>query len=294
MRRRPPSPGAAQAGLSLVELMVSLALGLLVVLAASALLLQARAAYLDIDDAARVRETGRLALAHLADALRQAGHLPREAAPTADWPSGAVLLGDDDSSDPGALDAAAGSLRASAARGLHGSDILMVGYFGAPSSSGAAIANCSGGAVDDAPLQSDTRSWSIYYIAPGIGDEPELRCRYRGKSGAWATGAIARGVEAMQLRHGLDSDLDGHADRWLDASAIGAADWPRVRLARIALLVRGEQRRPAPAGIAPRSYRLFDEPAGDRAWTYTEQGGEQRLRAVFRTTVFLRNAGGPP
>lgn len=67
---RAPSSPRRQAGLTLVELMVALAVGLLVVLAAGVLLQQARESYEDIDDASRVNETGRLVLDHLQQTLR--------------------------------------------------------------------------------------------------------------------------------------------------------------------------------------------------------------------------------
>lgn len=289
----PAHPISPQRGITLVELMVALAVGLLVVLAATAMLHNARTAYQDIDDAGRVQETGRMALAHLADALRQANHLPWEtvaglARPPALAPG---LRGLDDSRQAGALDPAQGRFNADAGNGLNRSDMLMLGFFGAPRGSGAHVGNCSGAAAATGPLEESARGWVIYYIATGIGGEPELRCRYPGKNGGWTSDAVARGVEAMQLRYAIGSELDGRPERWLDASDIDQAMWSRVVLVRVALLVRGNQRRPAGSGGQPRTYELFPC-AGrcDPGWRFTEHGGEQRLRAVFQTTVLLRNA----
>ncbi|MBP0597609.1 PilW family protein [Herbaspirillum sp. LeCh32-8] len=287
---RAPRLYTRQAGLTLVELMISLALGLLVVLAATALLQNARAAYQDIDDAARVQETGRMALSHLAEALRQAGHLPWET--LSSQQASALkpgLLGADDSLDAHAFDPAQDKTGPRRGHGYNQSDLLMIGLLGAPPQAGGMVRNCSGAAVTDTRPQDAARSWVIYSIALGVGNEPELRCRYRGKKGGWTSDAVARGVEAMQLRYALDSDGDGQPDRWLDASAISGDDWRRVRLVRIALLVRGTLRRPAPAGATPRTYQLFGGADNDSAWRYTEKRGEQRLRMVFQTTVFLRN-----
>lgn len=289
---RPPFVLHRHAGLTLVELMVSLALGLMVVLAATSLLQQARAAYQDMDDAARVQETGRMALAHLAEALRLAGHAPREAMPQAAGAGRIDIAGLDDSRDAAAFDPEQPGTPPRSGNGYNKSDMLALGYLGAPAASSGAVAHC-GGAVPAARPQDETRSWAIYYVAPGIGNEPELRCRYRSQGNAWTSNAIARGVEAMQLRYGIDTDLDGHADRWLDASQISGGTWQHVRLVRIALLVRGDQRRPA-AGTPPHTYRLFASGAASDAWSYTEKDGERRRREVFRATVFLRNAGDAP
>ncbi|AYR25840.1 PilW family protein [Herbaspirillum rubrisubalbicans] len=280
-----------QAGLTLVELMIALAVGLLVVLVAGSLLQQARSAYQDIDDAGRVQETGRLALDHLQQALRQAAHLPWETLDGKTAPTlAAGLRGLDNSGQAELLDPATGLFGNSTGDGVNHSDVLMLGLFGTPRGSLAQVGNCSGAEVAAGPLEESARSWVIYYIAPGTGDEAELRCRYQGKNGVWTSDAIARGVEAMQLRYAIDSDGDGAPDRWLDATAMPAAAWRQVVLVRIALLVRGSQRRPGANEIAPRSYDLFlPGRRSDAAWRVTETEGEQRRRAVFQGTVMLRN-----
>lgn len=287
-----------QRGLTLVEMMTALAVGLLVILAATALLQNARAAYQDIDDANRVQETGRMALAHLADAVRQANHLPWETALAMEKSPALApgLRGIDDSRHANELDPAQGKVTVTATgKGYNQSDILMLGFFGAPAHAAGSIANCSGAAVANGPLTETGRSWVIYYIAESTstGNEPELRCRYQGKSGAWTSDALARGVEAMQLRYAVSND-DGSPGRWLDASAIDASMWQRVLLVRIALLVRGNQRRPAASGMPARSYDLFLADPGNAAYRFVEKEGDQRLRTVFQTTVFLRNAASIP
>ncbi len=289
---RAPSPQRKQAGLTLVELMVALAAGLLVVLAAGTLLQQARESYEDIDDASRIHETGRLVLDHLQQALRQAGHLPWEdlhQPPTL----AASLHGLDDSRQGELLDPAAGVFGSSSDGlhdGLHHSDLLMLGLFAVPAGSRAQVGNCSGAPAPAAPIEDAARHWMIYYIAPGSSGEPELRCRYQGRNGVWTSDAIARGVEAMQLRYAIDSDSDGAPDQWRDASSLRAAQWSQVVLVQIALLVRGEQQRPRTTGVTPRRYQLLTAsnpiPPG---WTVTAAPGEDRRRVVFRTTVFLRN-----
>ncbi|MBV8621962.1 MAG: PilW family protein [Herbaspirillum sp.] len=296
MRHQTPYP---QDGLTLIELMIAMTVGLLVLLVAGTLLHQARSAYQDLDDASRVQETGRMALDHLQQALRQASHLPWEnidgesdpeqTLPTLTTPA-AGLRGLDDSRQVDALDPSAGLFGAPAGDGVNHSDVLMIGFFGAPAGSRARVANCSGAEAASGPLDDASRQWVIYYIAPGTGGEAELRCRYQGKNGVWTSDAIARGVEAMQLRYAIDSDGDAAPDRWLDASAMAASQWSRVVLVRIALLVRGSQRRPGAEGAAARSYDLYP-PGGhaDAAWRVTEKQGEQRRRAVFQTTVMLRN-----
>ncbi len=285
-----------QRGLTLIELMIAMTVGLLLLLVAGTLLHQARSAYQDLDDASRVQETGRMALDHLQQALRQASHLPWENIDHRRDPEStpatlaAGLRGLDDSRQADALDPAAGLFGTPAGDGVNHSDVLMIGFFAAPAGSHTRVGNCSGAEAASGPLDDASRQWMIYYIAPGTGGEAELRCRYQGRNGVWTSDAIARGVEAMQLRYAIDSDGDAAPDRWLDASAMAPGQWSKVVLVRIALLVRGSQRRPGAEGAAARSYDLY--PPGsqaDRAWRVTETDGEQRRRAVFQATVMLRN-----
>src|SRR5438034_11325590 len=65
---------ARQTGLTIVELMVSMTLGLLVVMAATALLLSTKSGYITQDEAARLQDTGRYALENIARAVRQAAY----------------------------------------------------------------------------------------------------------------------------------------------------------------------------------------------------------------------------
>ena len=65
-----------QSGLTLVELMISITLGLLVVLAATALLVSSKAAYTGQDDSAKVRDTANYTLELINRAARQAAYYP--------------------------------------------------------------------------------------------------------------------------------------------------------------------------------------------------------------------------
>ena len=66
-------PRAAR-GLALSELLAALAIGLVLILSATALLMLARNTYLLIDDRARIEESGRFAVGVVSHAVRQAGY----------------------------------------------------------------------------------------------------------------------------------------------------------------------------------------------------------------------------
>ena len=309
-------------GLTLAELMVSLALGLLVVLVGAALLVSANGSYLNQSEAARLDDSGRYALATIGRAIRQTAFV--------NWEGAEAPLGarPEDSAGIGGLDnrslgrAGAGiDLPLAAAAAINGSDVLALRYSGAgagPDGDGSVI-NCAGFGVAAAASEAQ-RGWSIFYVATDAAGEAELRCKYCGANG-WGADAIVRGVDSFQLLYGLDTDeaADGVANQYLNASAINALDaalvldgadaaaqerdknarthWKRVVSIKLALLLHGA-RGSAPDG-APALFELFGKPYAD-AYGGADPGvriDERQLPAAQRgraryllvTTILLRN-----
>lgn len=314
-----------EAGLTLVELMISLTLGLLVVAAAMALLLSTKSGYATQDEEAVLQDTGRYALENIARSVRQTAY--------ENWDSieAPVVSKADISTSINGLDAF--SLKATSIgmqtpipTSINGSDVLAVRFFGSgpqPMGDGT-IANCAGFSVPAAVSQSsaeDDRGWSIYYVAESVSGEPELYCKYLGDKDdkSWNAQAIARGVESFQVLYGLDTDDDGLANQLLTATDINALDdtlvlegasaeaqqrdkncktyWKKVVLVKVALLLRGER---STRGDAQKvQYDLFGK---DYAASHgTEDAGttineikldnavRNRMRRVFATTIQLRN-----
>src|SRR6478735_5378104 len=137
MRRR------AAAGVALPELMVAVALGLVLILAASALLMLARSSYLLIDDRARIEESGRYAIEIISQAVRQAGYRDWSAAGAVEtgW---LAVAGLDARSLKDASDGTGGPYGAA----VNGSDVLALRFDGNSSGSGdMAMKNCAGASV---------------------------------------------------------------------------------------------------------------------------------------------------
>lgn len=230
-------------GLALPELMVALAIGLLLILASTALLLATRSAYLLHDDRARIEESGRYAVDIISRAVRQAGYRDWSAAGAADgdWPAVSGL-------DAKSLRDAADGIGPPHGVAVNGSDVLALRFDGG---SDAGMQNCAGANV---AAGAPGAGWSIFYIAKDSGGEPELRCKYRGASG-WKSDALVRGVEGFQVLYGVDSQGDGMPRRYVSATALEqeAAGWERIAALRVALLVRGTHAGP----VRERSYDLF-------------------------------------
>lgn len=309
-------------GVTLVELMIAMAVGLFIVLAATTLLVSVKATYLAQDDETQIQETGRYVIDAVSRALRQASHTT--------WDAEQVAAVDQSTLEPDVIGFDARSLRtrtpgidAPLLKSVNGSDVLAIRFYGAGNGENGdgTILNCAGFPVpapSPADITAGRRAWSIFYVATDESGEPELYCKYQGK-GSWASQSIARGVESFQVLYGLDTDTDGFPNRLLNASGIDALDdemmlygvnsierakeraakthWKKVVAVKIALLIRGAHDVQWNGPV--RGYSLFgdtyaaeyaDEDVGvlirDADLPRATSG---RLRRVFSMTIRLRN-----
>lgn len=299
-------------GFGLVELMLALAIGTVLALAASAMLVGALASYQRHGGSARLDDSGRQALAMMTRAVRQGGAGMAGTAADADAGGDAAPAGPGAAAGaalpPAAPPAISGLDAAGIARdsygidgpwpaAVHGSDVLAVRFAGAGDGS---VNDCAGFAIAEGD-----EGWSIFHVARGPDGDGELRCKYKGKSG-WGADAIVRGVDTLQILYGVDTDdpVDGVPNRYLTATEVaslaGGDGWRRVASVRFALLLHGE--RHSDPGAQPVAYDLFGSGytalAGgrDAGVRFDEKAlpaaQRQRVRRVVGATVSMRNGGG--
>lgn len=321
MNRLIPLDIQSQAGLTLVELMISMTVGLLIAAAATALLLSTKSGYIAQDDAAHIHDTGRHAIEIISRAVRQAayGNWDTLEAPVVDASAiGANLAG----LDARSLKSSTPGIGSPVSKSINGSDVLAVRFFGSGSGDNgdSTMTNCAGFGISAASSVQDvddSRGWSIFYVAEDASGEPELYCKYRGSSG-WSVQSIASGIESFQVLYGLDSDGDGVPNRFLTASAINALDvalivagddavqrvadlnrkthWKKVVALKVSLLVRGAHSVREVSSKA--EYDLFGQDYAN-AYAGADPGVRireaalpkslrGRQRRVFTTTIQLR------
>lgn len=280
-------------GWGMVEFLVAVALGLLVTLLGSGLLIASGGNFRNHSDNAWLGDGGRYALHVMAQAIRQGAYSnwDSELAPPV---STASVDGLDAASISRSSDGIGKPLPAVA----NGSDVLALRFFGSGTGANGdgSVVNCAGFGV-----AGDTRGWSIFYVAADAGGEPELRCKYRGASG-WGADAIVRGVDSFQVLYGVDTDTpaDGVPNTYLNATAVRALDgWARVCSIKLALLLHGERNNRS--DTVDTRFDLFgpaySEAHGGDLGVRVVEGSlppTQRLRArrMFSMTVALRNRDG--
>lgn len=317
-------PHHKTAGLTLVELMISMALGLIVVLATTALLLSTRTSYIEQNNNALLQETGRFALDVISRSVRQAAYQ------NLDGDTDLITFAPTSESNLRGLDAR--TLNGStprmdnplAAGVINGSDALEIGFYGIGAGSGdGTVTNCAGfsvGAPASASTADASRGWSIFYVGTSAAGERVLFCKYRAESGAWAVTQVAANVDAFQVLYGVDLDNDGLADRYLNASGINALDgalvldgataaerledfnrkshWKRVTVVKIALVANGEfNGRADPTSrvidLFGTAYSTSASGAADVGVRLNEANlpvaERQRNRKLFNATIQLRN-----
>jgi len=237
-------------GLTLVEMLVALTVGLAVVLGAGRLLGLASEAYAAQMEAAAVDDGGRYALDLIGRAVRQAAWVePTQAdAEAAELPARLAGL------DAHSLAKTTPGIAAPLPDAANGSDVLALRFPGAgaaPDGDGSVL-SCAGFAHAEGE-----EGWSIFYVARNADGEAELRCKYRGTS-SWGADALVSGVDGFQVLYGVDTDTprDFVANRYLNAAAIADLDaalglgadvqalnrqtyWKRVVSVRIGLLLHG-------------------------------------------------------
>ena len=304
-------------GAGLAEVMVAMAIGLVVLLVAATLLVNANAAYVAQVDGADIDDTGRYALEAVSRAVRQVAYV--------DWDGGEGAVGID-AAAPAAVSGLDARSLARNGNGIddtlpdvaNGSDVLALRFAGSGAGPGGdgSMLNCAGfgvGGADD--------GWSIFYVARSADGEPALYCKYQGAAG-WGADAIVGGVDSFQVLYGVDTDVaaDGVANRYVNASGVDLLDdalllegadasarardrrrkthWKRVVSIKVALALHGTQR--SRANVEPQVLHLFGPEYsagggnGDAGTRLDEARMSESLRTrerkVVGITISLRNA----
>jgi len=249
-----------QAGFSLIEMMVAMALGLLLVVVIGQVFITSKESYRTTEDLSRLQENARFAAAQMSRVVRMAAF----------------------TTDPLANRTAVFPLAtAPAIAGTEGggtvADQVTVRYLGSGAGTAdGSILDCQGN-----PIRADELAVARFYIAAGANGANALFCDNTGTVGplGMVTGPVelASDVENMQILYGEDTDLDATANRYLPASDVASFD--NVVSVRIALVVRSTNQ--VAASVNTSTYNLLG--------TVFDPVDDRRLRRMYVSTVTLRN-----
>lgn len=309
----------AQQGLTLMELLIAMVLGLLIALAAASALVVARQGFSNVDAASQLRDNGRFVQDVLQRIGLQAGFKSLQYSATPPPPS---TKGVSDNPEPnvfGLNNASRTSNNAwyqgtSRANGsaAYGSDILVLRFQtsmateSSPTADGTMI-DCMGIAATTIPSARDDRLISIFHVGIGSDGEPALMCsRSTTGSPPYDTQPLVSGVENFQVLYGVDGVTAGNTtvpiagaadsvpERYLRADQLTVsgndaatyANWQRVRSLRIGLVLR------APPGSAlDRSSQTY-YPLGSAKGSASGTAGSAFSSSSDPNTIFTPTVDG--
>ena len=296
-------------GFTLVELMISLTIGLFLVGAMLTTLMTSAALGRTNERASDVRTNGTHALWILKRDVQHAGHLGLTSVFSPDMPldtakitvtnvCDATTIGQISQRIWGANDTNPYSGSCLKAADYSAGDVLVVRRLASEQSAKIADnvvyyrSSYEGGdyftsaqmpsAVRQPPLVDYRLEETVYYVSPytnSADESPRVPALYRLKlteGPAMKPELVASGVENLQVRYGIVDGAGNHQYR--DAQNMSLSDWDLVSSVEISLLVRAAATEPGYTASA--TYKLGDK-------TVTASDGYRRV--VFNTVVQLRN-----
>lgn len=278
---------AGQRGVSLVELMVAMAIGLLVVFVVTEAYVSATATQRSQSDRSRVQESMRFAFESLSYAVRKAGYRnPAASGPLMDDFCGSGKLRLVGKNAVAAFNPTTSDLTGTGQTVLNSSDIVRVRYHGdgtLPSTADGSVTDCLGATVAPDQVVEDT-----YWVAadPNNENEPSLFC-YTTNSAGSGNVAIVPGIESIQILYGEDTTGDGVSDRLVPAGSVGAMN--SVKSVVVSIVARSPSRTAIDA--TAQTFQHFDAGytgTGDAGSTFIAPG-DGRLRQMSGTTIALKN-----
>lgn len=313
-------PATRQNGLTLVELMIAAALGLLLLAALGYLYVGNRQAFRTQDSVARLQENGRYAMEILGQDLRMAGYIgcsslneitPTMTAPLPALTSGNVLQGTEapDTLTLSRVDGRGVSLTAAMAspssnlsipasprQYAAGTPFLIADCLSADIFQASAQVSQGATAIAHAAPPNNSNDLSAAYgtdamlfpyevITYSIGNNPAGNpSLYRAVNGV--NQEVVENVKDMQIVYGVDTDNDGAVNAYVTANNV--TDWTRVLAVRVSLLLRS-----AETGVAAQPPTVFwdtdNDGTNDLNPATDADVQARRLLYVYTTTIGLRN-----
>jgi type IV pilus assembly protein PilW len=249
MKVRPRVLVPRQRGISIVEIMVGLTVGLMLITGVASLVVGSRQTSRVERNLLEMQGIGRIAVETISREVRKAGfRANRERGLDEIFPAGAAPF----------------TTAATVVAGFAGGDGVDLRYQGAGDNW---TTDCLGNAIAEGQELRQT-----LWLEGG-----ELRCRARNMAtNTDQTLALIPQLEAMSINYGIDDDGDGFADTYRAAPAV--ANWARVASVNVQLRVVSSE-----DGLADAAQPYLDF-AGNAVTP-----GDRRLRRSYGVVVALRN-----
>jgi type IV pilus assembly protein PilW len=288
---------AAQAGLTLIEMMVAVTIGLLLMIVIAQVYLSSMSTQRTQNDVTLLNESSRFAFDLVSRELRKAGFRNKwqqnsanvsEFCPTEAPLAQSAYIGVNDAAT---ISTSSADLSGTAIAISNSSDVLKVRFYGETTSGTETMTDCHGYPVAANQLVQDT-----LYVAPdpANNNEPTLWCHTDNPAPANGShpGALplVAGVESLQLLYGEDTDSDGVINRYVPWQLVSRVH--KVSAVKASVVVRGPNA--LALGTVRTSFTHFpgyDQTATSDAGAVFTPATTDRLRKQFATEIAIRNFG---
>lgn len=264
-------------GLSLVELMIAMVIGLILMAGLAQILLSGKRSFNTQSGLGTLQESGRFALFFLQRDLSMAG-FPREVGPSSLEPSvNSFIVANTTNGPSGTSDQVEVNFNSDPAVPFSYQDCL------GQSSQVAFSGGCADGS-NPGTANGGNCSWRVtnrYFVQNGA-----LMCLGIGNAIAQP---MVNGVESFQILYGVDTDGDSYANVYRHAGQVAAADWANnVVSMRVAVLLNSQET--IADSDDTQQYAILDAPPITPINNVATPVNELRMRRrVFTTTIELRN-----
>ena len=266
-----------QLGLSLIELLVVMIIGLFITIGISSVYVGNKRTSMTTDELSLLQANGRAVIDQLTQVIQHTGY---KSVRSPLGPDMFILGAISTSMCSGGADSVVNTGLFSALQndGPNG-DTIGVVYLG----DDLLTTDCAGNVIPTDCRISETNSapvaaariYNYFEANVNANGMPVLTCS--GSRGA-AVEEIAEGVENLQFSYGEDIDSDGVPDRFVNSDDV--TNWGSIVSINVAVLVRSLM--PVAVSARPRTYQLLNDTLINT--------NDKYLRAVFTTTIRLRNA----
>ena len=276
-----PTYRHSQQGVTLLELMVGIAIGLMVVAVAMGALMASRSISGTVSDATAIQQQAAYAMRVIGQQLRQAGSIYLNLDYAAGQ-SSAIAASMPVAFEASAAASGSGNSFTPASDTLSGTSTgLTVGYrryteavFNSATAQ-SMVRNCLGGPTD---TSTDQRLESVFTFSNG-----RLQCAGNGATAQ----PIVQNVADFQVRYLLqDNSAPGNTKiQYLSATSVGADNWGKVQAVEVCLVLHGDEVIDMPAGS---SYTGCNGAVDMTSLTGTRA---RRMHFAFRNVFQLRSQG---
>jgi len=263
-----------QTGLSLIELLVAIVVGLFITIGITSVYVGNKRSNMTSSELSILQDNGRVVLQTLTDVIQHTAYTSTSVAPVNDMfiRSAVPTSMCSDGADSVVNTALFKPMENNTSYG----DTIGIAHMGDDQLNTDCAANvlpvtCRLGS-DAAAAAS--RIYNYFLVQKNTEGVPVLMCA---GSRSATLQAIAEGVENLQFTYGEDMNSDGVADRYINSDEV--TNWFAVVSVNVSVLVRSLS--PVAVSRVAQSYKLSDDT--------TISTNDRYLRAVFTTTVRLRN-----